>query len=580
MKKLLLISLLICYARLASAQQFNYQWAFDIGVDNISENSFSIATDSKDNIYLIGHIESATDFDPDESTAMVGFAGEMYEPNFVLAKYSPNKEFVWARIVSCKYISDTAQDFDNQSFRIAIDGEDNVYVVGNFCGNVDFDPSENEFFLSNKTEYFRYFLAKYGSNGEFLGAKTIGGSDDLQIYFGTLSINIYNNNDVAVAGSFKNSLDFDPSRPEFAASSEVWHTFFARYSPNLDFISAKTMEAYRTFSSKIDKQDNIYIAGYFNGTTDFDPDATTHNVESTSNMDSYLAKYNSDGTFQWALTPSASGSDDYANRLAIDSLGNAYLIGSFNTSIKFSNENNEFIFDGPDGAYNGYILKCNAEGKVITAKAISGITNESTGLEITKDNNVIATGNFGGNIHFGGIVIEADGYYQEAYLAAYSETLICTSAFKIGSVYYDGMSALALDSKNNILCTGYFTETVDFDPSGEEALLYSPFPSEPGLYYDIFVAKYSLGDQINTEEIRSDNLILLSPNPALGSVRISYPESVGLRSVSLLNQYGEELDIKFSIDSQTIDMSGLPAGLYFVRMLTNSGVVIEKIIKL
>lgn len=579
MKKILLLALFICLSIEVNAQQPKYEWAFDIGVDNFSENSFSIATDSKDNVFVVGYIEAPTDFAPGDESSVVRFPGTLFEPNFVLAKYSPNKEFQWAKIVSCRYIPDTAQDFDNQSFRIAIDGNDNVYVVGNFRGNIDFDPSEGEFVLSNNTDYYRYFIAKYDENGNFITAKTINGSSTLDIFFGSLSICKFDNNDILISGSFKNQIEFDPSRPEYSASADSWQTFFAKYSPNLDFISAKTMEAYRTFNMKIDKQNNIYIAGYINGRTDFDPSESTFFVETTMYMDSYLAKYDPNGALQWVLSPSASESDDFANRLAIDSTGNIYLIGSYTTSVSFAGQGITYKFDGPDGGYNGYILKCDNLGKILKAEGLFGITNDAVGLEVTKDNRVIAAGNFGGNISIGDIDLEADGYYQEAFLAAYDDTLRCLSAFKIGSIYYDGMSALALDLQNNILCTGYFTETVDFDPSNEEALLYSPNPAEPGLYYDIFVAKYSMGNHTKAYEQIGGNRFSLSPNPAHGEVWLSLPEAQTLRDVRLINQFGEEIKCSYSYGSNSLNLEGLPAGLYFVRIETDSGLFIEKLIK-
>lgn len=580
MKNIITLLILIAFHSSINAQQFEFQWAFDVGVDNCSENSFAIASDSKDNVYVVGYIESPTDFAPGDESFIVKFPGTLFEPNFVLAKYSPTKEFQWAKIVSCRYIPDTAQDFDNQSFRIAIDANDKVYVLGNFRGNIDFDPSEGEFILSNNTDYYRYFIAKYDESGNFMNAKTVGGSNELDFYYGSLSISKYSNDDILITGAFRNQIVFDPAHPEFSASAVSWNTFFARYSPELEFISAKTMEAYRTFDMKIDKQNNMYIAGYITGRTDFDPDTTTMFVETTMNMDSYLAKYDVNGALQWVLSPSASGSDDFASRLAIDSSGNIYLFGSFTVSISFTNSDSTYIFEGPEGSYNGYLLKINSQGQIVTATGIYGVTNGAIGIEATKDGKVVAAGTFGGNISVGDILIQADSYYQEGFLALFDDALRCLSAFKIGSDYYDGTSSLALDNQNNVLCTGYFSETVDFDPSNAEALLTSPCPGDPGLYYDFFVAKYKIGNQTNTIETAHHDSIGVFPNPTYGSVVICLPETEQLEQIGLVNEFGEVIRCVYSPDSGILNLVDVPSGLYFVRIVTESGVHFKKIIKL
>ena len=90
-----------------------------------------------------------------------------------------------------------------------------------------------------------------------------------------------------------------------------------------------------------DPAGNSYMAGYFNGTVDFDPAvarADNGDVRTAAGAgDIYVTKHAPDGTFLWVHSvPSVNTSSSGVIRaIATDAIGNVYIGGDFRGSIDF-----------------------------------------------------------------------------------------------------------------------------------------------------------------------------------------------------------------------------------------------------
>src|SRR4051812_25844175 len=58
------------------------------------------------------------------------------------------------------------------------------------------------------------------------------------------------------------------------------------------------------YASCVDPSGNLYVAGSFSGTVDFDPGAgvTQRSASTATDVDAFVAKFNSSGVFQWVST--------------------------------------------------------------------------------------------------------------------------------------------------------------------------------------------------------------------------------------------------------------------------------------
>ena len=78
----------------------------------------------------------------------------------------------------------------------------------------------------------------------------------------------------------------------------------------------------------IDMNGDVYSAGLFTGTEDFDPGVGIFNLVSNGQEDAYIQKLDKDGNFIWAKSFGAS-STEAINGIVTDQNGMVYLTGSF-----------------------------------------------------------------------------------------------------------------------------------------------------------------------------------------------------------------------------------------------------------
>jgi hypothetical protein len=116
-----------------------------------------------------------------------------------------------------------------------------------------------------------------------------------------------------VVGNFSATADFDPSAGTAnltsAGGSDI---FIAKYNSSGDYVWAKRIGgtgADQGNSLTLDGSGNVFLTGYFAGTVDFDPSASTANLISAGGNDIFIAKYNSSGDYVWANGIGGTGID-------------------------------------------------------------------------------------------------------------------------------------------------------------------------------------------------------------------------------------------------------------------------------
>lgn len=79
-------------------------------------------------------------------------------------------------------------------------------------------------------------------------------------------------------------------------------------------------------------------------------------------------------------------------------------------------------------------------------------------------------------------------------------------------------------------------------------------------------------------------LIEAYPNPTLGFIYLKIKGKTSLYQVEIINSEGKKIfsnEMQLGNDSQSIDFTGYPQGIYFVRVLTNQTMLLEsfKVVK-
>jgi len=233
-----------------------------------------------------------------------------------------------------------------------------------------------------------------------------------------------------------------------------------------------------------DASGNVYVTGFFSGTGDFDPGSATYNLTSAGNEDAYLVKFDNSGNFIWAKQ--FGGTDgDKGFSVAAGANGNVYITGSFRGTADLDPGTAVSNFTAA-GSSDIFVCQLDAAGNLIWVRQLGGAwLDEPAGIAVDGIGNVYTTGLFQGQADFdpgtGVNTLQAFGF--DAYVSKLDAQGNFVWAGKLGGNSSDFGTALSLDNNGNILITGFFTSTADFDPGAGTAQL----TSAGG--FDVFVAK-------------------------------------------------------------------------------------------
>jgi len=275
---------------------------------------------------------------------------------------------------------------------------------------------------------------------------------------------------VYVTGIFEGTVDFDPGIGIYALSTtgSVENTFIAKFNANGDFVWAKQFEGEAISESMTtDASGDIYITGHFYGTVDFYPGAGVFNLSSAGNEDIFISKLDTDGNFITAIRIGGNQSDE-ALDLTIDNLNNIYVTGYFEDTVDFdpsSNINNIASAGGNDI----FILKLSASGDFLWVKQIGGLsTDRGYDIKIDSVGEIYVLGTFYDMVDFdfeSSVDIHNSNGSKDIFILKLDASGSFIWAKSIGGLLNDVGNDIDLDSQDNIYITGYFYDTVDFDPN-------------------------------------------------------------------------------------------------------------------
>lgn len=300
---------------------------------------------------------------------------------------------------------------------------------------------------------------------------------------------------VITVGSFNGNTDFDPGSGASVLSAMGNNDGFIQKLDQFgNFLWAKQISGNYIESVRrvaIDASGDIYIAGEFMATVDFNPGPGTFYMTSTpyidpalKSIDVYVAKLDSNGNFLWAK--SFGGAEyDALTDMALDPQGNIVLAGYFGLSPDF-NPGSEVAAMTSAGANDIYISKLDMNGNFLWAKRIGGSGDERVNnMVLDVSGNIYATGYFYGPVDFdpgAGISNLAasapdpvNGQFQDIYVTKLDNDGNFVWASKFGGTKSEIGNTIAVDTGGNVYSSGTFYGTVDFDPGAADFTLDAPF---------------------------------------------------------------------------------------------------------
>ena len=377
-KKICLILVFLIPSFISFAQP-NTEWVNGIGSIGVDHGK-SVTTDSYGNVFVTGWFEGTADFLSGPGIYNISTAGNM---DIFIAKFNSSGVIQWI-----KTIGGVATD---KGYSIIVDDTGNVFTTGNFGGTVDFDPGPGVYNLSSPGSADVY-ISKLDSSGNFVWAKSIGGSNLEQSF--TIVLDHIGN--IYVGGSFGSMpADFDPG-PGINNLSAIGlqDIFILKLDPAGNFLWAKATGGTETdncFAITFDQNNNPIICGTYKGTVDFNPGIGVFNLTSIGGwFNGYIYKLDILGNFMWAKSLAVSSIEN----IVIDNLGNLIFTGNFENVIDFNPGAGTYNLNAT-GFTDTYVCKLNSAGNFIWVKNMGG-SSYTTGLSLAIDtlSNLYISGHF------------------------------------------------------------------------------------------------------------------------------------------------------------------------------------------
>jgi hypothetical protein len=455
MKAFVFFAVFFLFHFVSIAQPPIFQWArslsgtgFEVGVD--------VKVDAAGNVYSVGYFNGTVDFDPGPGTYTLSSVNN----DAYICKLDLNGSFLWVAKISGPG-SEMIEDF-------AFDTQGNLLLTGVFSQVADFDPGAGTFTLSC-SGFFDVFVCKFDNNGSLIWANklgSIGSTSQSRAY--SLDCDAVGN--IYAVGEFEGVVDFDPGNSTFSlTTSGSKDAYVCSFTSSGAFAWVRRFKESSAASVAIGKNAEVFVAGTFFGTVDFDPGPGTSTMTSSSaQVDFFIMHLTNAGNFVWGEQMGGTGGK-WINELVADKNNDLFLSGNFEGTIDLD-PTAGILSANSMGLYDSFILKLQASGTFLWARQIGG-TNEdyTTCIDLDTLGNVYVAGNFSGTTDFdmvsGSYTLSSFSANRDAFIAKFGNSGAFNWAAHFGGLGHDIPLGIAVDSALQVHTTGYYQYVADFDPA-------------------------------------------------------------------------------------------------------------------
>jgi Secretion system C-terminal sorting domain/Beta-propeller repeat len=414
---------------------------------------------------------------------------------------------------------------------IAIDPTGNTLTVGTFVGTVDFDPGAGVASLTSTSgeNGKDVYISKLNAAGNFIWAKKLGGPFDINFPNSAngLSITTDLSSNIIVAGSFSGMIDInpDPATTTILTSLGAAEGFILKLNSNGDYLWSQQIgntggDVVNSITT--DATGNIYAAGSFAATVDFDGSAAMANVTSIGQSDVFVLKLSATGTFGFVKTFGGT-TTEIGNAIQVDGAGNIYTTGYFGNGAAGSTADFDpgagTVTLTSKGGSDVFISKLNSTGNYVWAVSFgSSVTtlaaDQGNAIVIDEQGNVFVAGTFRATNAITPVDFDpgagVDNKFvvgaQDVFVTKFNATGNYLFSFTAGSFTNDLPYSIAIDAEDNINILGSFSGSMDFDPDpGLDYILTPVLTPSSTNSTDLFLAKYDpTGTLLNVNTVGSD----------------------------------------------------------------------------
>ncbi|TET37342.1 MAG: hypothetical protein E3J72_06235 [Planctomycetota bacterium] len=412
------------------------------GTSNEQGNSVAVCFDGS--ILVTGQFYGQVTFGAGEANETSISSAGIYD--MFIAKYNSDGTLAWVK---------RAGGIGHQrGLYVRAHSDGSAYITGRLEETGTFGQGEGNETDLTSAGLIDIFVAKYNADGTFAWAKSAGGTG-IDIGEG---VSVFPDGSAVVTGYFNDNATFglgEPgettlvvTNPSFGRSD----VFVAKYNPDGTLAWAKPAggtehdrsQAVCTYSNG-----SAIITGYFRSSAIFGPGEPGQILIGAVAEDTFIAKYNSDGTIAWARN---AGVDSNGNGIAALSDGSAILCG---------------YIASPITGWDIYIAKHYSSGGLAWGKRASGNSfSEALDVAAFVDGSSVIIGQLSntytfGPGEFGETPLTANGSF-DIFVAKYNPNGSLAWAKRAGGSAVDrGFGVTALPDGCSI-ATGYFGGTATF----------------------------------------------------------------------------------------------------------------------
>ena len=382
----------------------NYLWTKVID-GNLFGDSYTkvvapvLAVDNAGNLYLYSTFSGIANFGGNnqiESYRLDADNSKKSTYSAFLAKYSTSGTFQWGKVINDQSaISTVGRDIVGRDMQIDANG--NIYIVGQYNGDLKFTNGSTSFSVGTSATYNgaspgnSAFVAKLNNSGNVIWATNLFNSN-----FSIANLSLDNNNDVIITGTQNGAATFTDvdGKTIFVGNRFISNTYafvakinnvsggkitwFKSFTNNDDLtissslatntdgsiyilgnllyklsstgsvVWSKTIansglsSSYGKPAMTLNTNNDIIISGSYTGS--ITPTGATTPLTGTAKVNTYLTKYRTDGTYVWAKSYSGPAQNDVLEAYYLDTDQNNHIniYGSFSfTALK---NNNNYLF--------------------------------------------------------------------------------------------------------------------------------------------------------------------------------------------------------------------------------------------
>lgn len=386
-----------------------------------------VAFASDGSLFVTGTFESGFDF----GGGPVGGAGR---DDVVVARYARDGSFLWARAFGGAGV--------DQSFRLAVDASDNVYVCGTIRGQVDFGGG-----LAGVAGDPLPFVVSYGPNGEYRWVWTAtagsGTAYDVAVHpAGGLVLT----GDAHVAIDFGEGIMSIPNYEIFlvrldASGRQVWW-----------WVQTDDLDNHGR-GVGVAPDGTIWLTGMAAGSLDFGAGP----LPFAGGSDVLTASFTDIGAHRWSALRGHAGFDR-GHDLAVLPSGEVYFGGVFIDSINFGTDPiGSFV-----GGAEGYLARVDAAGgqRLLIGVQSDGDIDQVFAVDADDaTENVFVAGRVDGDTQFGDRVWP--GQAHDAFVASFHAGGAYRWARVFGGAGEDEALGVAADVDGSVAVVGRFSGEAD-----------------------------------------------------------------------------------------------------------------------